>query len=110
MDKPFRPMLAGTCKDVESLSYPVAVSPKLDGIRCTIVNGVPQTRSGKPIPNHFIRNTLTNPLLDGLDGELIIGKPTDPDVYRTTNSAVMSLDGTPTFSFHVFDNFLSEGS
>jgi DNA ligase-1 len=64
---------------------------------------VPKTRTLKDIPNHHVAKLLTNPLLDGFDGELTVGDPTSKTVYRDTVSEVMAHDKTPEFSFHVFD-------
>ena len=44
-------------------------------------------------------------MLHGLDGELILGDPTAPDVFRQTTSAVMSHAGEPEATFYVFDDF-----
>jgi DNA ligase 1 len=97
-------MLAFKLDSVDKARLPALVSPKLDGIRCTILGGVPFTRSLKDIPNLFIRNALkAMKLPHGLDGELIVGPPNDKDVYRNTVSGVMSQDGEPDWCFHVFD-------
>jgi len=45
-------------------------------------------------------------LPDGLDGELIVGSPTEGNVLNRTTSGIMSADGEPDFKFYVFDNFL----
>lgn len=95
----FRPMLAATIKDLKQLTFPLLASPKLDGIRCIILNGKAVTRNLKPIPNDFIRNFLeSHPELDGLDGEIMI----DGD-FNSVQSAVMSSDGEPDFYYAVFD-------
>jgi DNA ligase-1 len=88
--------------DFDKLVYPVLGSIKLDGIRCWLPEGKPVTRNLKPIPNRFVQHELSE-RYEGLDGELIVGDPTDPDCYRKTNSAVMSVDGEPDFHFWVFD-------
>ena len=100
----FKPMLAAHA-NLDTLKYPVLGSPKIDGIRCVIHDGIAKTRKLLPIPNHHIRNTLSNMDYNGLDGELIVGHPTDPDVYRKTASAVASFEGEPDFTYYVFDNF-----
>lgn len=64
------------------------------------------TRSLKPIPNNFVREYLKEIAAPGLDGELIVGSPTAPDVFRNSTSGIMSYEGKPEFTFHVFDNFL----
>jgi DNA ligase-1 len=98
----FKPMLAAKV-DLNRLRYPVWGSPKFDGIRATVVKGRLLTRTLKEVPNRYIFNSLSNPEYEGLDGELIVGDPTDKACYRNTVSGVMSHDGTPNFQFYVFD-------
>lgn len=51
----FKPMLAGKAPDdLNELTLPVLVSPKLDGIRCVMHEGVALSRKLKPIPNAFV--------------------------------------------------------
>lgn len=101
-----KPMLAYNKQpDLEDLTYPLIASPKLDGIRCLIVDGVAVSRSLKPIRNKFVQSWLGRPELNGLDGELIVGNETDPDVYLRTNSGVMSIEGEPQFVYKVFDKW-----
>lgn len=101
MSESFKPMLAADCKgDLRKIKFPVLASPKIDGIRCVIVNGKALTRSLKPIPNKHIREELEALELDGLDGELLVGS-----TFAETTSAVMSHDGAPDFVFRVFDDF-----
>jgi DNA ligase-1 len=103
MSKPFRPMLA--CEvDLEKVRYPVIVSPKLDGVRAVVRDGVVYSRSNKPIPNKWVQELFGQPEYEGSDGELIVGKPTAPDVYRQTVSGVMSAEGHPNVYFLVFDS------
>lgn len=104
--KPFEPMLAAPRGDPDACGWPVVVQPKYDGIRCVIKDGVALTRKLEPIPNQFISMTLSDPRLNGLDGELIVGRPLDKDCYNKTGSVVMSFDGDPTDCvFYVFDDF-----
>ncbi len=105
-EKPFKVNLAATIKDEAEICFPVFVSPKLDGIRCYIKDGVALSRSNKPLPNKHLQNIVAGwkGQLEGLDGELIVGDPTADDVYRKTNSAVMSIEGEPEFVFFVFDD------
>jgi DNA ligase-1 len=97
-----KPMLASPA-DMSKVVFPVYVSPKLDGIR-GLQRGVVMSRSFKPIPNAFVQSELGGKALFGLDGELIVGSPTDHDCIRTTTSGVMSDDKTPDFTYYVFDN------
>src|SRR6185436_6644109 len=106
----FRPLLASTLESPALLKFPVCVSPKLDGIRCMIVGGVPLSRNGKLIPNLYIRTKLGNQVFHGLDGELIVGEPNGQGVFNRTSSGVMSHDGEPAFTYWVFDNFVYPNS
>lgn len=98
----FKPMLAAEA-DVAKLQYPVFASPKLDGIRASVVHAKLLTRTLKEVPNRVIYDLYSKPDFEGLDGELLVGSPTAEDVYRTTVSGVMSRDGNPEFTYHVFD-------
>lgn len=91
--------------DLNTLQYPIYVTPKLDGIRCLFKDGVALSRTLKPIPNKSIQawaKKYANKL-NGMDGELIVGLPTSPTVYRDTNSFVMSHDKEGEFYFYHFD-------
>lgn len=98
----FKPMLA-TDADLDKLRFPVYASPKLDGIRASIVDGRLLTRTLKEVPNRFVYNALSDHKLTGLDGELIVGPASSPTVYRDTVSGVMSRDGVPQATYWVFD-------
>lgn len=101
MIKPFKPMLAFTVKDTSKLTYPLLVSKKIDGIRFIVLGGELLTRSLKPIPNLHCQTLFSE--YEGLEGELIVGEPNDPDVYRKTNSGVMSVKGEPDVRAYIFD-------
>lgn len=103
----FKPMLAGKAVD-DKIVFPVYASPKLDGIRAIIIDGRVMSRSLKEIPNRYVQK-LFGGMMEGTDGELIMGDPTATDAYRKTNSAVMSEDGEPEVTFYVFDNYLEPG-
>ena len=100
----FKPMLASPL-DLTKTSFPLYASPKLDGIRATVVDGKLVSRSLKDIPNHFIRNMLSQERLSGLDGELIVGDLTAKDVFAQSTSGVMRHEGEPSFMFYVFDDY-----
>ena len=99
--KPFRPMLA-TDAVLDKLKFPLLASPKLDGVRAVVRGGVVYSRSNKPIPNKFVQAKFSK--FEHHDGELIVGSPTSKTCYRDTVSGVMSRDGTPLVTFHVFDH------
>jgi DNA ligase-1 len=100
----FRPMLATDFEEAR-LRFPYFASPKLDGIRCLVLEGGPRTRSMKPIPNTYIHNWFMErrELLANMDGELIVGEPTAKDCYGRTSSGVMGRKGQPDFGYFVFD-------
>jgi len=103
----FRPMLAYDGGDEhyrEALGRgSLLVSNKLDGIRAIVRNGILVSRSLKLIRNTHTQRVFSNPLLEGVDGELIVGLPFGEGVFARTSSGVMSEGGTPNVKFHVFD-------
>jgi len=103
MGSAIKPMLAA--KESDQLKFPLIASPKLDGIRCMVYNGVAMSRNWKPIPNAHVQKLIGRPEFNGLDGELGVGNPGSPDFYRNTMSAVMSEDGEPDFIYWIFDHF-----
>lgn len=100
-----KPMLAAPAPEIDSIRFPVLASPKLDGVRCVLDGAKALSRTLKPIPNDFVQHCLSHPLLNGLDGELIVGDANAEDVYLKTNSGVMSKAGCPNFTFYVFDHW-----
>lgn len=103
-----KPMLAAATNG-HFLKYPMLLSPKLDGIRCLIIDGVAVGRSLKPLPNKYVQKIFGRPELNGLDGELVVGQPTAKEVFQATSSGVMSIEGEPEVSFWVFDDFSESG-
>lgn len=101
--KEFKPMLSASVEDAKALRLPLFGSPKLDGIRAMVRDGVLVSRNMKPIPNIWTQSLLGKKLLEGLDGELIVGPVGAPDVFRATTSGVMSVEGKPEVTFYVFD-------
>ena len=103
----FKPMLASPTEGT-TFNFPMLVSPKLDGVRCLIIDGVAMSRSLKPIPNKHVQKLFGRQDLSGLDGELIVGPPTAKDVYTKTTSGVMSIEGEPDVKFYIFDDFAAK--
>ena len=83
-------MLASGITDYDKVTYPKYLSPKLDGIRVVINNGVVYSRSGKPIRSKVVQELFGRPDMNMLDGELIYGTPTAHNVFNATSSFVMS--------------------
>lgn len=93
----------GDAMHFSDLTYPLAASLKLDGIRCLTINGRALSRSFKEIPNRHIQTKMSN-LPDGLDGELV-STNLDGSVkdFSHIQSDIMSEDGEPNFIFEIFD-------
>lgn len=103
----FKPQLAIEQTKVKTQPTNRYMSEKLDGIRCIVFGGVAYSRSLKPIPNKFIQAYFKHhwEMLDGMDGELIVGDKNAPDVFNQSTSGVMRIEGEPEFTFWVFDRF-----
>lgn len=97
--------------DLSLLQFPLYASYKFDGVRATTQNDGVYSNTLKLIPNEFVQHTLgKNCELNNLDGELIVGEPNAPDVFRKTMSGVMSRDGSPDFTFYVFDDISGDAA
>jgi DNA ligase-1 len=92
-----KPMLAGNY-DPEKAVFPYIATPKIDGIRFVMVNGVALSRSFKPLRNKYIQSLLSSALPDGMDGELTSG-----DTFQSSTSAIMKIEGEPEFDVWLFD-------
>lgn len=106
-----KPLLAAKFDpNTDKLRYPVMVSPKIDGIRCLLIDGKPLSRTLKPIPNLHVQTTLATCAaaagfagLD-LDGELTVFNENGKDAdFSAVSSAIMSRDGQPHYYYRVFD-------
>lgn len=97
MPKIQKPLLAGNF-DPSNVKFPYIATPKIDGIRFLMVNGVAVSRTFKPIRNKHIQSLLQEYLPEGTDGELTSG-----DTFQSSTSAVMTIEGEPEFKAWVFD-------
>lgn len=95
--------MKGDDADLSRLVFPYMLTPKLDGHRCLIKDGVAYTSAMKPFPNQYIQGYFSGGQYDGLDGELVVGPANHPDVFKNTSSGVRRIAGEPDFTFHVFD-------
>jgi DNA ligase-1 len=106
-----RPMLAAKEDDPAVFEqkikphFPLACSPKLDGIRALCDMGGMFSRRLKLIPNVATQRHFSSQEVHGLDGELIVGKPNAEDVYRVTDSGVMTHGEDPGAVLYVFDDW-----
>ena len=101
-----RPML-GTNVDLTKLKYPIYASTKLDGVRAIVCNNAVYSRSGKPIANKHVQELFSK--YHGLDGELIVGNPSDKKVFQNTVSGVSTIENCPDVYFYAFDYWDSDG-
>lgn len=98
----FSPQLSTDIIKLKEAMTPKLASIKLDGIRALTLDFRVVTRSFKSVPNKWVHDILKE--VQGLDGEIIVGEPNAEDVYRVTDSAVMSHEGEPEFHFFAFDD------
>jgi DNA ligase-1 len=103
----FKPMLAATPKKPEDLRFPYLASPKLDGIRAVVLMAKLYSRHLKLIPNEITQETFGDPRYNGLDGELIVGRPYGDNVFQRTSSGVMTTGMDPQAVLYVFDYVLT---
>lgn len=108
----WKPMLAARSDrvDWDNFRFPMYASPKIDGIRCTVIDGIPRTRSGKAFPCEPLLSWFPWEEMDGLDGELVAGRANMEGVFYHTSSVVMSRNPTNmemlTVQFLVFDKVM----
>lgn len=105
----FKPMLATTVEDFNSLTYPLMASAKLDGYRAVCYDNKALSRSLKPIRNNYVRSQLEANMdtLNSFDGELCLANLTEN--FSTVSSAISASDGYPDFRYVVFD-YVGDGS
>jgi len=89
--------------DMSKLIFPLYASPKIDGVRAVIREGCVKSYKLIDLPNRYTQSRFRN--IEGLDGELIINQPTLKNLFRNTNSAVMTEEGSPDILFRAFDCF-----
>lgn len=107
-----KPMLAGEFKaEIVERQFPLIAQPKLDGIRLLIRDGIAWTRSLKPLRSSWVQSWVANnkKVMEGLDGEIIVGSPLAKDAYRRTSSGVMSYNNDDALNakFYTFDRWNS---
>ena len=112
----FKPMKAPTKalteEQIKALPWPMIASPKLDGIRGVVRNGVVWSNSGKPIRSKAVQELFSK--CEGMDGELIYGPPNAENVYNLSTSFCNSTnipDGMDKNEIHffVFDDIRCPG-
>lgn len=100
----FKTMLAGKA-DPAKLKLPALASPKLDGVRAHIIDGVVVSRNLLPFKNPDIQKIFGQDKFNGLDGEFMVGDPTDPAAFRQTGVLNSHSGDCSSVKLHVFDDF-----
>jgi DNA ligase 1 len=70
--------------DLNLIPYPVYASPKIDGVRGGVQNGVVVSRNGRPLANRALQAKYGRPEYEGLDVEFTAGVPWGQDVFNKT--------------------------
>jgi DNA ligase-1 len=72
-----------------------------------LIDGSPKlvSRTLKPIPNKYTQERYARFEFVGLDGELVVGNPTDKNLMQQCTSGLMSEDGEPDVMWHIFDKW-----
>lgn len=88
-----KPMLAAhEFPDIQTLSYPLMASAKIDGCRAVVKNGKLLSRKLEYFPNNYAHQLFDRPELNGFDGELTLGSCLDDQVRNRTSGFLNSLD------------------
>ena len=90
-----KPLLAGKF-DENKAKFPMGATPKIDGIRFLMIDGVAVSRTFKPLRNEYIQKKLSK-LPNGIDGEITAG-----DTFQDCG-AIMRIKGEPDFKVWIFD-------
>lgn len=97
------------CADAGDIKFPVYASPKIDGVRALVKDGVVLSRTLKPIRNRKVQELFGKAEHGGFDGELVVGEPYAGDCMQKTTSGVMRIEGEPDVTFFVFDSWDKPG-
>lgn len=101
-----RPM-RGVALSRNTDKWPFLASPKIDGMRAVVRDGVVLSKTLKPIPNENVQRMFGH--LHGADGELTVGNPRimrpGDDVFGRSRGPIMSQDQEAGFRFTIFDRW-----
>ena len=97
-----KPMLA-VDYEVSKLKYPLALEPKIDGVRSVYFNEGVTGRSLKKHRNKFVTEYFSNPIFKGIDGEMAVLDETHHDLCRMTSKALSTAHSKPNITWHCFD-------
>ena len=103
MSRIFR-VMKGEPVVLEHLRYPLLVSPKLNGVRGYVRNGDVLSTSNKLLPNVNLQDKFRT--AEHLDGEFIVGDPSDTQNSLNRTTSVVMSDEKPVdgLKFYAFDH------
>lgn len=102
----FDPAKPSEMKQVEAhlKSTGLFASIKYDGVRCLGVDSNLNSRSMKDIANVFTNQRFERHCkFKALDGELIVGDPTDKQCIEKTSAAMRTIKGEPQSNWYLYD-------
>lgn len=99
-------MSACNAPALDDLDYAqLFIQPKIDGLRCVVLDGVAYSKSMTPLPNRLLQSLLGIPRHQGYDMEVTAATMNDPLLFNKTTSAVMNETWEGLFQFYVHDIF-----
>lgn len=103
MSKLFR-VMKGEPVALEHLRYPLLVSPKLNGVRGYVMDNKVLSTANKLLPNVNLQAMFKTAL--HLDGEFIVGDPTDTRASLNRTTSVVMSDDKPVdgLVYYAFDH------
>lgn len=101
----FNPNLAAEAELNGTLPYPLAGLFKLNGVRSNVQQAQVFSRNLELIPNKFVQQCYASAQLERVEGELVVGNYSDPNVFVNTTSGVMSIEGEPPVTLWAFDYY-----
>lgn len=108
-------LAASECLDFDNLPYPFMLSPKVDGVRCAMIDGKGYSRKMLPHENLFFQRwcALHGQWLHGIDCEVVVGPPTlqheEDDVFNRSSGPIGKISGEPDFTVWVFELWDHQG-
>lgn len=100
-------LAASEIPDHDQIPFGVGMdfSLKYDGVRNAVIDRNAYSRKMELWPNELVQawTYKHGSLLEGFDGELIVGPPNATDVFHRTMSGITKADANPDFKFYVFD-------
>lgn len=104
IESPILCAIEWTPKDAK---FPYLATPKIDGIRMYTAYGDVWTRSDRPMPNLYLRQTLPGIFGDHFDGEIFVnGNFTDSHSFCSSHGSKPSV--AENVVIHIFDRVLDK--